>query len=338
MKPIIQIQKKIAPETIEIIKKRHNILRTIAHLQPIGRRGLANQMGLGERVLRTEIDFLKSQGFINVNPSGMNLTEEGIELLTEMADYVKELLDLKNIEEQLEIKLGIGQVNIVPGDSNENPLVKKELGKAAAKVLQRFVNDGDIIAVTGGTTIATIPENLPKLSKNVLVVPGRGALGEKVEIQANTIVAAMATQLGGNYKMLHVPENLSPEAMEKLTEDPKIQEVLQAIRKANILIHGIGDALEMAKRRGTSEENLRLLEKKEAVAEAFGYYFDKDGNIVHQANSVGLRLEDLEKIPLIIAIAGGKDKAKAIKSIAASKKQHILITDEGAALELLKLC
>jgi central glycolytic genes regulator len=126
--------------------------------------------------------------------------------------------------------------------------------------------------------------------------------------------------------------------MEKLTEDPKIQEVLQGIRKANILIHGIGDAMEMAKRRGTSEENLRLLEEKEAVAEAFGYYFDKDGKIVHQANSVGLRLQDLEKIPLIIAIAGGKDKAKAIKSIAASKKQHILITDEGAALELLKLC
>lgn len=338
MKPIIEIQKKIAPETVEIIKKRHNILRSVGHLQPIGRRGLANHMGIGERILRAEVDFLKGQGFLDVNPAGMNLTKEGWELLNQMSDYVKELLDLKYIEEQLENKLRIGQVNIVPGDSKENPLLKKELGKVAAKVLQRLVNDGDTIALTGGTTIATIPDCLPKLAKNVLVVPGRGALGEKVEIQANNIVAALASQLGGTYKMLHAPDNLSPEAMEKFSEDPKIKEVLEAIKQANILIHGIGDAIEMAERRHTSEEHLESLKQQGAVAEAFGYYFDKDGAIVHQANSIGIKLDDLERIPLIIAIAGGKDKAKAIKAIAMNQKQDILITDEGAAVELLKMC
>lgn len=338
MKLIIDIQKKIAPETIEIVKKRHNILRSIAHLEPIGRRGLATHIGIGERILRAEVEFLKSQDFIEVNPSGMTLTKLGWDLLHEMSDYVKELLDLTNIEEKLEKKLGIGKVHIVPGDSQENPLLKKEIGKVAAKVLQKIVNDGDIIAVTGGTTMAAIPENLPKLHKNVLVVPGRGALGEKVEIQANTIVAALASQLGGSYKMLHAPDNLSPEAIDKLTEDSKTKEVLDAIKEANILIHGIGDALVMAKRRGSSEENIERLKESGAVAEAFGYYFDKDGSIVHQADSIGIKLADVVNIPLIIGIAGGKDKAKAIKAVSANHKQDILITDEGAAIKLLKLC
>lgn len=338
MKLIIDIQKKIAPETIELVKKRHNILRSIAHLEPIGRRGLATHIGLGERILRAEVDFLKNQGFIDVNPSGMSLTKSGLELLHQMSDYVKELLDLKIIEEKLEKTLGIAQVHIVPGDSKINTLLKNEIGKVAARVLQKVVNSGDIIAVTGGTTIASIPKNLPKLNKSVLVVPGRGALGEKVEIQANTIVAALASQLGGNYKMLHAPDNLSADAMAKLTEDSKIKEVLEAIKKANILIHGIGDALIMATRRGSSEDTIEHLKNTGAVAEAFGYYFDKDGVIVHQEDSIGIKLGDLEKIPLIIGIAGGKDKAMAIKAVSANNKQDVLITDEGAALELLKLC
>lgn len=338
MKDIIAIQKKIAPETIEIIKKRHNILRSIGHLEPIGRRGLAVQLSLGERILRSEVDFLKDQGLIDVNATGMSLTQSGWSLLASMSEYVKELLGLKHIEEQLELKLGIGQVTIVPGDSSKDPLIKQELGRAAAKVLQRMVNNGDILAITGGSTIATIPKHLPKLNKNVMVVPGRGALGEEVEIQANTIVAALASQLGGSYKMLHVPDNLELETMEKLYEDPKIKDAIAAIKKANILIHGVGDAIQMAKRRGCEPESIQHLLDNGAVAEAFGYYFEKEGKIVYHANSVGIRFSDLQKIPVILAIAGGSNKARAIKAVALNHRQHVLITDEGAALELLKLC
>lgn len=338
MKEIIEIQKIIAPETIEIIKKRHNILRSIGHLQPIGRRALATQLRIGERILRTDVEFLKEQGLVDVTATGMSMTQNGWRLLASMTEYVKELLGLKHIEEQLELRLGIGQVIIVPGDSSKDPLIKEEIGKASAKALQRIVSNGDIVAITGGSTIATIPRNLPKLNKDVLVVPGRGALGEQVEIQANTIVAALASQLGGTYKMLNVPDNISSETIEKLYEDTSIKEAITAIKKANILIHGIGDAVEMAQRRGCDTERIQYLTGKEAVAEAFGYYFERDGKIVYHSNSVGIKFTDLEKIPVIIAIAGGSNKARAIKAVALNHHQHILITDEGAALELMKIC
>ena len=62
MQEILTLQKKIVPELVEVLEKRYNILRTIYYNQPIGRRGLANQLNLGERIVRTEISSLKCQG------------------------------------------------------------------------------------------------------------------------------------------------------------------------------------------------------------------------------------------------------------------------------------
>ncbi|MDZ5001429.1 sugar-binding transcriptional regulator, partial [Clostridium perfringens] len=52
MQEILSLQKKIVPELVEVLEKRYNILRTIYYNQPIGRRVLANQLDLGERIVR----------------------------------------------------------------------------------------------------------------------------------------------------------------------------------------------------------------------------------------------------------------------------------------------
>lgn len=50
------------------------------------------------------------------------------------------------------------------------------------------------------------------------------------------------------------------------------------------------------------------------MTEAFGYYFNRDGEVVHKVHSVGMQLDDLESIPHIIAVAGGSSKAGAIEA------------------------
>ena len=92
----------------------------------------------------------------------------------------------------------------------------------------------------------------------------------------------------------------------------------------------------MGKRRKASDHVLAKLEKGNAVSEAFGYYFDEDGQVVYKARTVGIQLEDLEKADYVVAVAGGKSKAKAIYSYFKQGKSNVLITDEAAAKELLK--
>jgi central glycolytic genes regulator len=81
-----------------------------------------------------------------------------------------------------------------------------------------------------------------------------------------------------------------------------------------------------------------MLNEDGAKGEAFGYYFDRTGKVVHRIRTVGIRPEQLKRVPLPIAIAGGRSKAEAILSyMASAPKQTVLVTDEGAANEMVNL-
>jgi central glycolytic genes regulator len=333
----IDLVKTIAPEVEALVRRRFLILRSVAHLAPVGRRTLAEAMKTGERVIRSELEILRELGLVEIAADGVKLSQRGFALVMTIQPYVNELLGIPRLEQQVAEHLGIAKVLVVPGDSSTDPLVGRDLGRAAARYLQKLVRDGDIIAITGGTTLANVVGMLAPDRRQVTVVPGRGALGERVEIQANTIAARLAQVLGGIYKLLHAPDNLNRQAMDELVRDPRIAEVLELIRKANVLIHGIGDAFEMAARRGSDSSQFRELKEKGAVAEAFGYYFNRQGEIVWQVESIGLRLTDLVQIKTIIAVAGGSEKAQAIAAVAAHHSQQVLITDQGAAEAILQL-
>lgn len=338
MRELLHIQKKLVPELLESMQKRYTLLRTVSYLQPIGRRALAQALHSTERILRAEVDWLREVGLLHVTAAGMSCTEEGLHLLRELEDLAPELFGLNELAHRLQTVLGIPQVIVVQGDADQQEWVKRELGRTGARILREKVREGDVIAVTGGSTIASVADSLPPASvwKNVWFVPARGGLGEKVELQANTLAAAMAGKTGGHYRLLHVPDRLqSEEILSSLLADPAIREVLEMMRSARIVLHGIGDAVTMARRRKYSEPEIRELQASGALSEAFGYYFDGQGNIVERMPTIGLQLEDVKRMEAVISIAGGASKAKAILSFAKQSCQHVLITDEGAARAIL---
>ncbi len=55
MQEILDLQRKIVPELVEVLEKRYNVLRTIFYNQPIGRRMLASELNLGERIIRKKM-------------------------------------------------------------------------------------------------------------------------------------------------------------------------------------------------------------------------------------------------------------------------------------------
>ncbi len=213
------------------------------------------------------------------------------------------------------------------------------MGKAAANYLKNIVQDKDIIALTGGSTVKEVVDNMPKINtlKDAVVVPARGGIGRDVELQANTLVANLASKINANYKLMHVQDNLSEAALKAVMEEKSIKEVLDMIHKVNILIHGIGIAEVMATRRGIPSEEIAYIEEKKAVAEAFGYYFDMKGNIVHSSPTIGIKRESIRNANKLIAVSGGKKKAKAILAAEVRNKNSVLITDEGAAREIINI-
>lgn len=338
MNSFMKIQQKIIPEATALLERRYSILRTIFNSQPIGRRTLSAKLELGERIVRGDLDFFKSMDLIEVSLPGVTLTEQGIEMLNSLRAFVSEVKGLEDIENLLKKELGYKKIIVVPGDSDKDPNVKRELGNAAAMCLSGMIRHKDIIALTGGSTIKEMVDSFPRMDfKDNLIVPARGSLGKIIDIQSNNLVAALAEKLGASYKLLNVPDNLSSQSLEVLLKEKEIREVVDLIKRAQILVLGIGRADKMAQRRGLSREEITELLEEGAVGEAFGTYFGKGGKIIRKINSVGIRLEDYNNVGTLIAVTGGSSKAEAIDAVRLGNENAILVTDEGAARKVMQI-
>jgi len=335
---ILKIQQKIVPELIDLLGKRYDILKTIFYNQPIGRRILADHMCISERIVRNEINFLKSQNLIEVNAMGMFITTEGEEIINQLKSFIHEIKGLSKFEEFIEKHLKLKQVIVVPGNVGIDKSVLKELGKAAANYAMEAISDNSIIALTGGTTVKEVVDSFPKNNKynNILVLPARGGMARNVEIQANTLVARLAEKVGGNYELLHVPDNLSNAALKTILNEKSIKSIIDKVQNAQILIYGIGIAKDMALKRGLPEKEIKVLEGLGAVGEAFGQYYDELGKIVYYTPTVVVKNDDV-KNKILIAVAAGKNKARAIIATEINRASSVLIIDQSAAAEIINI-
>ena len=64
MREEVELIESIVPDLIYVLRERFIILRNIDWSEPVGRRVLAQTLGMSERVLRTETDYLRKQELI----------------------------------------------------------------------------------------------------------------------------------------------------------------------------------------------------------------------------------------------------------------------------------
>lgn len=338
MNELIEIYKRIAPELMDVVEERYVLLNHISYSQPVGRRMLSGLSKLSERIVRSHVELMKDNGLVEFTQQGMVLSEEGKALLPKLGSALHELNKINELEVLIQQALQLDKVVITSGDGQT---MLKQLGFTAAKELQDIMEAHDIIAVSGGSTMAAMADAMPQKKIQPTVIPARGGIGERVEYQANVIAAVLAEQLQGNYKMLHLPDGLSEDSLKVLLQmEPQIKEIEELSNETDILIFGIGQAMHMANQRHLSKELKDYLEQKQAVGEALGHYCTMDGDIVYASNNVGITLESIKDIPHVIAVAGGREKSMAIIGIMRACKKGMLIIDDKAAkgiAEILQL-
>jgi central glycolytic genes regulator len=336
---MIELQKKIIPDLHETLIERYNILRLIHYYQPVGRRQLSSILDIGERVIRGEVSLLRDQGLIEINAEGMKITDIGENTLEGLNFFIHRFKGLRDVEEEVAKKLKIKKVIVVPGMIQDEEIALKEVGKTAAIYLKSMLQGKLIIGITGGGTMAALAEEMTKeqgRSHDVVVVPARGGLGKDVDKQSNTIAAKIASKLGGTYKLFYIPDNIDKNLLPTLSGDPMIKEVVEYIEKIQVLIFGIGRADKMASRRGLDSVEVQDLIDNGAVSEAFGYYFDKNGEIVREVSTIGMSLDKFKKLDHIIGVAVGADKAEALVSISNLNSSLVMVVDENLAMQILK--
>ncbi|CAM3181772.1 sugar-binding domain-containing protein [Filibacter tadaridae] len=340
MNEMLDAQRKLVPEMMEIMQRRYRMLKYVKMAGPVGRRPLGEMASLTERETRTMMDSLKMQGLIHVAKEGASITSDGITVLHALEPMMDDWAGRKSIEKKLTELLGIKSVKVVSGNSDTDQTTKNSLGMEAANQFASEIGNGKVVAVTGGSTIASIPPFIEKSNdtKDVLFIAARGGVGKEIGSQANVIAASFAEKCEGKYSTFYYPDTLSEEAHEAFRKEPTVLEMLQLYETTDCVLHGIGNAQRMAAMRNASDNEQKVLQGEGAKGEAFGYYFNRAGKVVHRLRTVGIKMEHLQRIPLIISVAGGQSKAEAILSyMASAPKQTMLVTDEGAANEMLNL-
>ena len=339
MKEKWMMVRKMVPDMTDELVKRYRILKTVKLLEPCGRRLIVLSLGMTERTVRGEIEKLNAQGLVRVSKTGMSVTEDGAEVLEELSALFAHLTGMAELEEDVRKILGAKRVLLAQGDCDESERTVKEMAQMGARVLLEIAKKSSRIAITGGTTMAALVEALPvtALQKAEMVLPARGSIGRKLELQADTLAAKMAEKVGAEDRMLHLPDNLSQTVLAEMRSEPEIAETIAELNRVNILLLGVGDALEMASKRRLDAATQKYLREKDAVAEACGYYFNHKGEVVYETNSIGIDFQEVQRMESVLVSAGGKRKAASLLALSKSMSNAIFILDEGAAVEMLRL-
>lgn len=246
------------------------------------------------------------------------------------------------LESKVEKKFGLRELVCVPDMESDSS--KSNMGTAASKYLLRMIKDGQTVGISSGTTLHEVAmamsssQYFPKL-RFVSLVGGMG--DQRVDIHANQIVAKLAESLQAEHRLLHAPVQVdSKEAKKIIIDQSSIKDVFEIGSKANIAVVGIGGTPEhstMVK----SYLNQQLKDDSQyddIVGDICYNLINKNGEVVANdwnEKSISLDLKKLKEIPLVIGVAAGQEKVKAIKAALRGNLIHVLITDESTARALL---
>ena len=116
---------------------------------------------------------MRANGLVDIYKPGIFLTDEGHAIVPKLRNFLNELDRINELEHRLTEALHIDRVIITP---TEGTLMVKKLGFAAAKLLQELLEPDSVVAISGGSTMAAVAEEMPVLPLILLLYLPVGAL------------------------------------------------------------------------------------------------------------------------------------------------------------------
>lgn len=334
---ILSILHEMAPDLMHEMEIRALVLERVAALGPVGRRALASRLHLAEREVRSAADALRHADCIEQSAAGMEITERGRAMVQAARLVSKGRRSLSSVELELSRRLNVQRVCVVPGDADLDDAVTGAAARAAAQQVRFLLQDARVLAVSGGEAMALTAQEIAVAAPiDVTVVPGQYCRPGGMSLQANAVAEAFAAKLGGQSRMLYLPEGIPASAAKEFACVPQIREALELIRGADALFYGVDRAMDAAVRRGAGAAEREALASGGAQAEAMGLYFDAKGSAVCGRTTSVLSLQDMARCTCA-AIAVGRSRAEAVLAVCLHHPHRLLVIDEGAALKMIEL-
>ncbi|MEO1153321.1 MAG: sugar-binding domain-containing protein [Pseudomonadota bacterium] len=190
------------------------------------------------------------------------------------------------------------------------------------------LGNGSVLAIGWGRTVqSVINAGLPVLP-DITVIPTMGGTHQTAKhFQINEFVRSAAEQTRGNPCFLFAPSIVSPELRAELMNDAATARVVSLWNSVDAAVLGIGN---FQHARTMHDIDLVSGSVELVAGDVARHYFDAGGNVQTWSgceNLMAISPAQLQRVPLSIGVALGKDKVHAIIGAARSGMISALVTD-----------
>ena len=160
---LMDAQRKLVPEMMELMQQRYRILKLVKMAGPIGRRPLGQDgwfIGAGNTNNDGYAKRTKSNSYCKRRAS---ITTEGLDILLALESVDGRLVgSCFACKKADRMHWAFNQSKLFRVIADTDTASKSLLGMEAAKQFSAKIGKGKIVAVTGGSTIASIPPYIEK--------------------------------------------------------------------------------------------------------------------------------------------------------------------------------
>jgi DNA-binding transcriptional regulator LsrR (DeoR family) len=251
----------------------------------------------------------------------------------------------ENLAAALRERFALRQAVVVPSDPEQSSLGRDRIGAAAARILERTLQDGEIVGVGWGRTLRAVVEALaPQRQVPFVAVPLLGGLGQVApSFQVHELAGRLVQAFGGTIVPLYLPAIVPDDRMRRrLLASADAELVTANWDRLTSAVIGIGNvdfdsemrALFAPYLDAATQERLRAAN---AVGDLCMRFYDANGRPIGDGlrGVVAIELTRLRGVRNVIAVAGGTAKAAAILGALRGGYIGSLVTDELAARAIL---
>lgn len=309
---------------MKISEDRRRMLKivTMYYEQGLTQAMIAKEMGISRPVVSKMLQQAKESGIVSIS------------IKDETASTVALAL-------QLEKKYHLKDVLVIPANDQMLPEnLQRDVSRSAAFYFKDKLSAEMTVGLSWGTTLADMIDEMPYCSfPTIKICPLVGGVSsEHLYFDTNHLVFRLAEKLNSHCQYFYAPalaESISLATI--LNESQLVGEALTQAKKVDFAIIGVGNTNESStwKRLGYLESNeLQMVEMSKVKGDAVASLFDKNGQTVNNEISkrmLGIKVEDLQKIPEVMIIACGLEKAESIKPLLLNNCCTVLVIDQTIA-------
>lgn len=231
----------------------------------------------------------------------------------------------------------------VPGATDDE--ARRATGHFGAEYVRSLIPDGSTVAIAGGRTMRELIAMLPESEMDKLtVIQAMGSIDSTVgPVDALELGRAMAQRWSGRFMTINTPAFVP----DKRTRDAflaldQLRAVWQRFKSVDVALVGVGTLVNsvFVERGILKQRDIEQLQDCGAIGEIFGRFFDKRGRECASPwgeRVISMGLDHLKKVPQVIGIVTGADRAHAIAAAVRGGLLKSLVIDENGARALLGL-